>query len=213
MSPYIIMMRKAINVPRVFLRVGLICVAAVVSGITAHAQSSPTAPFAAHRPSILFILADDLGYGDLGCYRQTRIKTPNIDRLASQGMSFADFYAGSTVCAPSRCALMTGLDTGHCRIRGNANVPLKPEDLTVAEVLKSAGYRTGLIGKWGLGNENTTGVPQKKGFDEFIGYLDQVHAHDYYTDYLWRYASPGPGKEGYDGRMNFPENSDGNKGL
>ena len=149
----------------------------------------------------------------LGCYRQARIKTPNIDRLASQGMAFADFYAGSTVCAPSRCALMTGLDTGHGRIRGNGDVPLKAEDLTVAEVLKRAGYSTGLIGKWGLGNEQTSGVPQKKGFDQFVGYLDQVHAHDYYTDHLWRYEPPNATSPGYEGEVEFSENKRGNQGL
>ena len=168
---------------------------------------------AARKPSIIFILADDLGYGDLGCYGQTKIKTPNLDKLAAEGMRFTSFYAGSTVCAPSRCALMTGLHTGHALIRGNAAVALRPQDLTVAEVLKQAGYRTALIGKWGLGNENTTGVPQKKGFDEFLGYLDQTHAHDYYTDYLWRYDPPTDAKPGYDGRMEFPENQGGKKGL
>jgi arylsulfatase A-like enzyme len=128
-------------------------------------------------------------------------------------MAFADFYAGSTVCAPSRCALMTGLNTGHGRIRGNANVPLRAEDVTLAKVLQGAGYYTGLIGKWGLGNENTSGVPQKQGFRQFVGYLDQVHAHNYYTDYLWRYSPPTSGDEGYDGRMDFVENRDGKKGL
>ncbi|MGO8931831.1 MAG: arylsulfatase [Limisphaerales bacterium] len=167
----------------------------------------------ARKPSILFILADDLGYGDLGCYGQTKIKTPNLDRLAAEGMRFTDFYAGSTVCAPSRCALMTGLHIGHALIRGNAALALRPQDLTVAEVLKRAGYRTGLIGKWGLGDANTTGVPQKKGFDEFLGYLDQVHAHDYYTDHLWRYDPPTRAKPGYDGQMGFPENEGGKKGL
>src|SRR5690242_9600903 len=130
-------------------------------------------------PNVIFILADDLGYGDLGCYGQAKIKTPNLDQLAKEGLRFREFYAGDTVCAPSRCALMTGLHTGHAKIRGNANVPLGPDDLTVAELLKSAGYTTGLIGKWGLGDTNTTGLPQNKGFDEFLGYLDQVHAHDY----------------------------------
>src|SRR2546423_4972963 len=139
------------------------------------------------RPNILFILADDLGYGDLGCYGQQKIKTPNIDKLAANGMRFTDCYAGSTVCAPSRCALMTGLHTGHAFIRGNATLALRPGDLTIAEVLKKAGYKTALIGKWGLGNENTSGTPDKKGFDEYVGYLDQVHAHDYYTDHLWRH--------------------------
>ena len=108
---------------------------------------------------------------------------------------------------------MTGLDTGHALIRGNALVPLRPQDLTVAELLQQGGYRTALIGKWGLGNPDTTGVPQKKGFDEFLGYLDQVHAHDYYTDYLWRYDPRTDAKPGYDGRVEFPENRDGKKGM
>ena len=164
------------------------------------------------QPNILFILADDLGYGDLGCYGQTKIKTPNLDRLAAEGMRFTSFYAGSTVCAPSRCALMTGLDTGHALIRGNAQVALRPQDVTVAEVLKQAGYHTGLIGKWGLGDQNTTGVPPKQGFDEFLGYLDQVHAHDYYTDHLWRHDPPTDTKPGFDGMVDFPENQGGNKG-
>jgi arylsulfatase A-like enzyme len=168
---------------------------------------------ATRKPNIIFILADDLGYGDLGCYGQTKIKTPNLDQLAAGGMRFNAFYAGSTVCAPSRCALMTGLHTGHGLIRGNAKVALGPQDLTVAEVLKKAGYRTCLVGKWGLGNEGTTGVPQKQGFDEFVGYLDQVHAHDYYTEYLWRYSPPTSSTPGYDGRMEFTENRDKNKAL
>ena len=168
---------------------------------------------AVRKPSIIFILADDLGYGDLGCYGQTKIKTPNLDRLAAEGMCFTNFYAGSTVCAPSRCALMTGLHTGHAFIRGNATLALRPQDLTVAEVLQQAGYRTGLIGKWGLGEPNTTGLPEKKGFDEFLGYLDQVHAHDYYTDHLWRYDPPTSAKPGYVGQMGFPENEGGKKGL
>src|SRR5436190_10820572 len=113
------------------------------------------------KPNIIFILADDLGYGDLGCYGQTKIKTPNLDKLAAEGMRFTDFYAGSPVCAPSRCSLMTGLHTGHSWIRGNGSQALRPEDTTIAELLKAAGYHTGLIGKWGLGNENTSGLPQR----------------------------------------------------
>jgi arylsulfatase A-like enzyme len=140
----------------------------------------------AARPNIVFILADDLGYGDLGCYGQKVIQTPHLDRMAAEGMRFADCYAGSTVCAPSRCALMTGLHTGHCRIRGNALVPLEPEDVTVAEVLKPAGYRTGIIGKWGLGEAGTTGIPNRQGFDYWFGYLSQTHAHNYYPEFLWR---------------------------
>ncbi|HMQ87716.1 MAG TPA: arylsulfatase [Flavilitoribacter sp.] len=137
------------------------------------------------KPNIIYIMADDLGYGDVGVYGQTRIKTPNIDRLAAEGMRFTRHYAGSTVCAPSRCVLMTGLYTGHARIRGNARVPLQPEDTTVAEVLKSVGYRTALIGKWGLGEPESTGIPNRQGFDYFYGYLNQAHAHNSYPEYLW----------------------------
>ena len=140
----------------------------------------------ARPPNIVFILADDLGYGDLGCYGQKRIQTPNLDRMAAEGMRFTQFYAGDTVCAPSRCCLMTGLHTGHATIRGNALVPLRRDDVTVAQLLKDGGYATGLVGKWGLGEPDTTGVPNRKGFDYFYGYLNQVHAHNYYPDYLWK---------------------------
>jgi arylsulfatase A-like enzyme len=137
-------------------------------------------------PNIVLILADDLGYGDLGCYGQTKIKTPHLDKLAADGIRFTACYAGSTVCAPSRCALMTGLHTGHCFVRGNARVPLRPEDPCVAELLKKAGYVTALVGKWGLGEDSSTGVPNRKGFDHFFGYLNQHHAHNSYPEWLWR---------------------------
>lgn len=159
---------------------------------------------AARKPNIIFILADDLGYGDLGCYGQKKLRTPNIDRLAAEGMRFTQHYAGSTVCAPSRCSLMTGLHMGHAFIRGNGNDNLRPEDVTVAELLKEAGYATGLVGKWGLGHEGSTGVPTKQGFDSFFGYLDQTHAHNYYPSFLLRNEErvklknvvPKEGKEG-----------------
>ncbi|HEX30232.1 TPA: N-acetylgalactosamine-6-sulfatase, partial [Candidatus Poribacteria bacterium] len=138
------------------------------------------------KPNIIFILADDLGYGDLGCYGQRLIETPNIDALAAEGIRFTQCYAGSTVCAPSRCALMTGFHTGHARVRGNKLIPLRPRDVTVAEILKGAGYTTAIIGKWGLGEPGTTGVPNLKGFDEWFGYLNQRRAHNYYPEYLWR---------------------------
>ncbi len=138
------------------------------------------------KPNIIFILADDLGYGDLGCYGQKTIETPRIDKMASEGIRFTNHYSGSTVCAPSRCSLMTGLHPGHARVRGNARVPLKPEDTTVAELLKTAGYSTALIGKWGLGEAESSGIPSKKGFDYFFGYLNQIRAHNSYPDYLWR---------------------------
>ena len=140
----------------------------------------------ADKPNIIFILADDLGYGDLGCYGQKVIQTPNIDKMAAEGMRFTDCYAGSTVCAPSRCCLMTGLHTGHAFIRGNGRFPLPPEKVTVAELLKQAGYSTALIGKWGLGEEGSTGHPNRQGFDYFFGYLNQGHAHNYYPEFLWR---------------------------
>ncbi len=191
----------------------MLCLTVLAATAALPALAQPTNPLPARSPSIVLILADDLGYGDLGCYGQTKIKTPNIDTLADEGMRFTSFYAGSTVCAPSRCALMTGLHTGHAFIRGNAALPLRLEDFTVAQLLKTAGYHTALIGKWGLGNENTTGLPQKKGFDEFAGYLDQVHAHDYYSDHLWRFDPKTETKSGFDGRMPLPENAAGRKGL
>jgi len=157
--------------------------------VVAHAQLPDLEALRARapaKPNIIFILADDLGYGDLGCYGQKKIRTPNLDRLAADGMRFTQCYAGSTVCAPSRCCLMTGVHTGHARIRGNARLALEPGDLTVAETLKPAGYTTGAFGKWGLGNEGSTGIPNRHGFDEWFGYLDQVHAHNYYPEFLWR---------------------------
>ena len=147
-------------------------------------QPTPTPLEGADRPNIIFIMADDLGYGDLGCYGQQRIKTPAIDRLAAEGMRFTDFYAGSTVCAPSRCVLMTGYHTGRCFIRGNGKDNLRPSDVTVAEVLAAGGYRCGMYGKWGLGHEGSSGLPTRQGFDAFYGYLDQHHAHNYYPTFL-----------------------------
>ena len=118
------------------------------------------------RPNILFILADDLGYGDVGVFGQKVVPTPNIDHIAAEGVRFTQSYAGCTVCAPSRCCLMTGYHTGHARIRGNAKVPLEASDVTVAKVLKQAGYRTGIVGKWGLGGAYTDGIPNLQGFDD-----------------------------------------------
>lgn len=138
-------------------------------------------------PNIVFILADDLGYGDLGCYGQTRIATPNIDRLASEGIRFTQAYAGATVCAPSRCCLMTGKHTGHATVRGNKKpeVGLMAQEATVASMLKQQGYTTALYGKWGLGGPGTGSVPMRRGFDDFYGYLDQQHAHNAYPEHIW----------------------------
>lgn len=173
-------------------------------------QTVTNPPPAPRRPNIILILADDLGYGDLGCYGSARIKTPNLDQLAAEGIRFTDFYAGSTVCTPSRAALMLGRHTGHLNLRGNVSGgTLLPDEMTVAEVLKASGYRTGLIGKWGLGNHGQPGVPQNKGFDEFVGYLENVHAHDYYTTFLWRYDPT----TGFDDKLPLPENRSGAKGL
>jgi arylsulfatase A-like enzyme len=141
---------------------------------------------AGRKPNLIWIMADDLGWGDLGCYGQEKIRTPNLDRMATEGMRFMDAYAGCTVCAPSRSVLMTGLHMGHTSVRSNpGGVPLVDSDVTVAEVLKSAGYRTGCFGKWGLGDIGTSGVPWRQGFDDFFGYLHQVHAHWYYPEFLY----------------------------
>ncbi len=144
------------------------------------------------RPNVILIMTDDLGFGDLGSYGQGVIQTPNLDMLAEEGMSFTNFYAGSTVCAPSRSVLMTGLHTGHTHIRGNKEIkpmgqePLLDSVITVAELMKSAGYKTGLVGKWGLGAPESEGHPNNQGFDYFFGYLGQRHAHNYYPEYLFR---------------------------
>ncbi len=146
------------------------------------------------RPNIVLILADDLGYGELGCYGQQVITTPRLDRMAHEGMRFTHFYAGATVCAPSRSVLMTGKHHGHTRVRGNAGSmnpqaqALRGDDLTLAKMLQQSGYRTALVGKWGLGDIGAaeTGLPRKQGFDEFFGYLNQTHAHNHFPDFLWR---------------------------
>ncbi len=154
---------------------------------SAAAVLAPRTELSEKKPNILFILADDLGYGDLGCYGQKRISTPSIDRLASEGMRFTQAYSGATVCAPSRCSLLTGLHCGHATIRGNKKPELgiRPTETTVASLLKSAGYETALFGKWGLGGPGTGSVPNTRGFDHFFGYLDQQHAHNYYPEHLW----------------------------
>ena len=145
------------------------------------------------RPNIVFIMADDLGYGDLGSYGQQYIETPNLDRMAREGTRFMQFYAGSTVCAPSRSVLMTGQHTGRTPVRGNGrtaapigNSPLPAKATTAAEMLQKAGYTTGAFGKWGLGGPDSEGMPTEQGFDEFFGYLDQLRAHYYYPEFLFR---------------------------
>jgi arylsulfatase A len=147
---------------------------------------------AQEKPNIVFILADDLGYGELGCYGQTKIRTPRLDRLAAEGARFTQFYAGSAVCAPSRCALMTGKHTGRAHVRSNkerkpeGQEPLPDAEITLPELLKARGYATGAFGKWGLGGPGTEGDPLRQGFDHFFGYNCQAHAHSYYPTYLWK---------------------------
>jgi len=145
----------------------------------------------AEKPNVVFILADDLGYGDLGCYGQSQLMTPNIDRFRAEGMKFTQHYAGDTVCAPSRCVLLTGLHTGHCRVRGNSPGTLLDEDVTLGEVMQSAGYETICIGKWGVG---TPGLddPNQQGFDQFFGYVSMWHAHNFYPEFLIRNGEKEP---------------------
>lgn len=144
-----------------------------------------------NQPNVVFILADDLGYGDISCYGQQRFQTPHIDALASQGMKFNQFYAGCTVSAPSRCSLMTGLHTGHAQVRGNrelkgeGQLPMAKGTYTLARLFKEKGYVTGAFGKWGLGYPGSEGDPNNQGFDEFFGYNCQRQAHRYYPTHLW----------------------------
>ncbi|MBD3673946.1 MAG: arylsulfatase [Planctomycetaceae bacterium] len=140
----------------------------------------------AERPNLIYILADDLGYGDLSCYGQSTLQTPNLDKMAAEGMRFTRHHAGSTVCAPSRCVLMTGLHTGHCRVRGNGPGQLQADDKTFAEELRKVGYKTGCFGKWGIGNPPPIDDPNRHGFDQFYGYVNMFHAHNYYPEFLIR---------------------------
>jgi len=165
------------------------------------------------KPNVIFILADDLGYGDLSCYGQTKFSTPNIDILAQNGMLFMQHYSGATVCAPSRSALLTGMHTGHTAIRGNKSVlpegqhPLPDSVLTMAEMFQEAGYVTGAFGKWGLGFPGSEGTPNNQGFNEFYGYNCQRLAHNYYPYYLWDNSSVDslPGNKGSNKEVYSPQ--------
>jgi len=168
-------------------------------------------------PNVIFIMADDMGYRALQCYGQEHIETPNIDRLAEQGMRFTRFYSGSTVSAPSRSVLMTGMHTGHTTVRDNfgkiggypiwdygpvqLRIPLKPADTTIAELFAEAGYATGGSGKWGIGDPGSTGEPLKQGFDQWLGFLNQRRAHTYYPPYIWQNQE----------KLEFPRNQQGEK--
>lgn len=171
----------------------LMCLAIAVSTIGQNSIKKPVKTV--RKPNVILIVADDLGYSDIGVYGQKIIRTPNLDRLANEGMRFTQYYAGSPVCAPSRCALLTGKHTGNCYIRDNEEVgewdsyqgqmPLKANTFTIATLFKAAGYKTACIGKWGLGGPGSTGIPENEGFDYFYGYLCQRHAHNHYPEYLW----------------------------
>jgi arylsulfatase A-like enzyme len=179
---------------------------ALAWSFTAPAQTSTNPPPLPRKPCVILIVADDLGIGELGCYGQTKIKTPNIDRLAAEGMRFTSYYAGSSLSSPSRAALMTGMDTGHGRIRGSEVVPLRAFDVTMAELLQQAHYRTAAVGKWGLGGAGTAGVPGLKGFEEWCGFLDEYQAQDYYPQFINRSG------EGDDRYIQVSLNSNGKKG-
>jgi arylsulfatase A-like enzyme len=164
---------------------GLLAAGLLLAGCDDAEQAAPT------RPNIVLIVVDDLGYGDLGSYGQQQIQTPHLDRMAAEGLRFTQFYAGSTVCAPSRSVLMTGQHVGRTPIRGNNEIlpigqqPLPDSSVTLAEMLREAGYRTGMFGKWGLGGPDTEGVPHRQGFDQFYGYIGQRRAHFYWPEFLF----------------------------
>lgn len=171
---------------RIYRSCLVLCCLSVISCAAQQEKKTPPA-----KPNIVFILADDLGYGDLGCFGQQKIRTPHLDSLAGRGMRLTHFYAGSTVCAPSRSSLMTGQHTGHTPIRGNREIdpegqwPLPDSVTTIATMLQKAGYATGAFGKWGLGPVGSEGNPVKRGFDEFFGYNCQRQSHNFFPDHLW----------------------------
>lgn len=179
-----------------YIKIILTFIIFLLSASNSNAQKTENKP-----PNIIFILSDDLSWGDLGCYGQKKIKTPNIDRIATEGIKFTQAYAGNSVCAPSRSSLMQGLHPGHAHVRSNSHhsfrESLQPGDITVASVLKQAGYKTGLFGKWGLALHNQPGIPNNMGFDEFFGYLNQQQAHTYYPEFLYHNQE----------RVYFPENA------
>ncbi len=188
-----------------------LCLLAVFSGFNSFAASKA-------KPNIVFFLADDLGYGDIGCFGQTKIKTPNIDRLAAEGMKLTQHYSGNAVCAPSRCVLMTGKHPGHAYIRNNREAkpegqfPVTAETVMLAKLLQGQGYKTGAFGKWGLGGPGSTGEPLKQGFDRFYGYNCQRVAHNYYPPHLWDNEQKVLLKNPlFEAHQKLPENADPNK--
>jgi arylsulfatase A len=187
----------------------VIVAAAAIAGTLTAAQQSPAPRTEPSPPNIVFVLADDLGYGDLGSYGQRRIRTPRLDRMAAEGIRFTQFYSGSTVCAPSRATFLTGRHTGRAYVRDNYGLggardeeergqyPLPPDHPTLARWLHERGYTTAMVGKWGLGGPGSTGMPTKQGFDFFFGYLDQRQAHNYYPTHLWRNEERYPLRNSY----------------
>lgn len=179
-------------------QIAIFLAAAIGSLCSRSPANADEKPRASSRPNIVFILADDLGYGELGCYGQTKIRTPNLDRLAAEGMRFTQHYSGAPVCAPARCVLMTGKHLGHAQIRGNRQAqqafpqydegqhPIAADTVTFPSLLRQAGYATAAMGKWGLGPVGSTGDPNRHGFDLFYGYNSQSVAHSYYPRFLWR---------------------------
>ncbi|MCD6598357.1 MAG: sulfatase-like hydrolase/transferase [Bacteroidales bacterium] len=177
----------------------ILLISFILSIFTACKTNSHSEKLSLEKPNIIFIMADDMGYGEAGCYGQEIIKTPNIDKIAAEGMKFTQFYSGQAVCAPARCSLLTGYHMGHSYIRNNGRPkeknpitpfpgqnPIPDSVLTIGEILQQNGYITAAIGKWGLGNTGTSGDPNNQGFDLFYGYKCQVHAHNHYPSFLWR---------------------------
>jgi arylsulfatase A-like enzyme len=209
--------------PTCFNRICSVFYVAVVVGFLPAAGAQSTSTTGAHppeprRPCIIFIQCDGLGYGDLSCYGQTKFQTPELDQLAAGGIQFRNYYAGDAASSPARAALMLGRDSAHLKQRADVDVPLAPDDVTVAQWLKRSGYHTALIGEWFLGDDSTSGAPWEKGFDEFNGFIDPTAAENYYSDYVWRYtpkAIPGPNNEqsvAFNGREELYSNTDGQKG-
>ncbi len=187
-----------------------------------NSSTQPKSPVGPRTPNIILIVADDLGWGDLGSYGQKKIKTPNLDRLAAEGIRFTQYYAGAPSDSASRASLLTGLHTGHSYIRGDKGVSLRLQDRLIPEVLKAGGYNTCAIGKWAVGSPQSTSEPFRRGFDQWAGFVDQVHANNYYPAHLWRYD---PGrivqkvengkakfvKEAFEGMMEIYPNKDGKR--
>ncbi len=209
-------------------RVSVLLAALLEFSASAHAENlsaifTNVAPAASRaiprRASIIYIQCDGLGYGDLSCYGQTNFQTPNLDRLAAEGIRFTNYFAGATASSPAQAALLLGEDAGHLQQRDDADVPLAADDITIAQILKNSGYRTGLIGEWGLGDENSAGAPWKKGFNEFAGYLNAADAENYYADYIFRYSPKGylnpttNQRDDYLGREMLYPNTGGNRGT